>query len=460
MPPLSNLATRDVETLLHPYANLVTLRESGPLILDHGKGVFVYDTEGRPYLEGMAGLWCTALGYGNEELVEAATTQMRKLSFAHLFTGLSHDPAIELAERIKELAPVPTSKVFFCASGSEANDTQVKLIWYMNNALGRPQKKKIISRHKAYHGVTVAAASLTGLVNNHRDFDLPIAGILHTGCPHHYRYAEEGESEADFASRLARELEELVLAEEPDTVAALIAEPVMGAGGVIVPPSSYFPEITAVCRKYDVYMISDEVICGFGRLGTRFGCEALCYEPHSITIAKALTSGYAPLSAVTLPESMYDALLEDSRKIGIFAHGFTYSGHPVSAAVALKALEIYARERIVEQAARKAPQFQARLAALADHPLVGQARGMGLVGGIELVADKRSKRSFEPKAGVAAQAVRFAQQEGLILRFIAGDVISICPPLIIAPNEIDELFVRLERALDRTVSWVHAQRLT
>jgi 4-aminobutyrate--pyruvate transaminase len=460
MPPLSNLATRDVETLLHPYANLVTLRESGPLILDHGKGVFVYDTEGRPYLEGMAGLWCTALGYGNEELVEAATTQMRKLSFAHLFTGLSHDPAIELAERIKELAPVPTSKVFFCASGSEANDTQVKLIWYMNNALGRPQKKKIISRHKAYHGVTVAAASLTGLVNNHRDFDLPIAGILHTGCPHHYRYAEEGESEADFASRLARELEELVLAEEPDTVAALIAEPVMGAGGVIVPPSSYFPEITAVCRKYDVYMISDEVICGFGRLGTRFGCEALGYEPHSITIAKALTSGYAPLSAVTLPESMYDALLEDSRKIGIFAHGFTYSGHPVSAAVALKALEIYARERIVEQAARKAPQFQARLAALADHPLVGQARGMGLVGGIELVADKRSKRSFEPKAGVAAQAVRFAQQEGLILRFIAGDVISICPPLIIAPNEIDELFVRLERALDRTVSWVHAQRLT
>jgi 4-aminobutyrate--pyruvate transaminase len=460
MPPLSNLATRDVETLLHPYANLVTLRESGPLILDHGKGVFVYDTEGRPYLEGMAGLWCTALGYGNEELVEAATTQMRKLSFAHLFTGLSHDPAIELAERIKELAPVPTSKVFFCASGSEANDTQVKLIWYMNNALGRPQKKKIISRHKAYHGVTVAAASLTGLVNNHRDFDLPIAGILHTGCPHHYRYAEEGESEADFASRLARELEELVLAEEPDTVAALIAEPVMGAGGVIVPPSSYFPEITAVCRKYDVYMISDEVICGFGRLGTRFGCEALGYEPHSITIAKALTSGYAPLSAVTLPESMYDALLEDSRKIGIFAHGFTYSGHPVSAAVALKALEIYARERIVEQAARKAPQFQARLAALADHPLVGQARGMGLVGGIELVADKRSKRSFEPKAGVAPQAVRFAQQEGLILRFIAGDVISICPPLIIAPNEIDELFVRLERALDRTVSWVHAQRLT
>jgi 4-aminobutyrate--pyruvate transaminase len=436
------------------------LREHGPLVLEHGNGIFVYDNEGRPYIEGMAGLWCAALGYGNEELIEAATAQMRKLSFAHLFTGLSHDPAIELAERIKELAPVPTSKVFFCSSGSEANDTQVKLVWYMNNALGRPRKKKIISRMRAYHGVTVAAASLTGLVNNHRDFDLPIAGILHTACPHHYRYAQEGETDVEFAIRLGRELEDLILSEDAETVAAFIAEPVMGAGGVIVPPKTYFPQIAQVCRKYDVYMISDEVICGFGRLGAPFGCNALGYEPHSISIAKALTSGYAPLSAVTVPQSMYDALLEDSRKIGIFAHGFTYSGHPVSAAIAIKALEIYARDRIVEQAARKAPQFQARLAALADHPLVGEARGLGLVGGIELVADKRSKRSFEPKAGVAAQAVRFAQQEGLIIRYLAGDVISICPPLIIAPGEIDELFARLARALDRTASWVSAERIT
>jgi 4-aminobutyrate--pyruvate transaminase len=459
MPPLSNVAARDVETLVHPYANLVALREHGPLVLEHGKGIFVYDNGGRPYIEGMAGLWCAALGYGNEELIEAATAQMRKLSFAHLFTGLSHDPAIELAERIKELAPVPTSKVFFCSSGSEANDTQVKLVWYMNNALGRPRKKKIISRMRAYHGVTVAAASLTGLVNNHRDFDLPIAGILHTACPHHYRYAQDGETDVEFAIRLGRELEDLILSEDAETVAAFIAEPVMGAGGVIVPPKTYFPQIAQVCRKYDVYMISDEVICGFGRLGAPFGCNALGYEPHSISIAKALTSGYAPLSAVTVPQSMYDALLEDSRKIGIFAHGFTYSGHPVSAAIAIKALEIYARDRIVEQAARKAPQFQARLAALADHPLVGEARGLGLVGGIELVADKRSKRSFEPKAGVAAQAVRFAQQEGLIVRYLAGDVISICPPLIIAPGEIDELFARLARALDRTLSWTRAQRL-
>ena len=265
--PLSNLQTRAVETLIHPYSNQATIRDTGPLVLERGKGVYVYDTDGKPYLEGMAGLWCTALGYDNEELVEAAATQMRKLPFAHLFTAKSHDPGIELAEKLKEIAPVPISKVFFCNSGSEANDSQMKLVWYMNNALGRPNKKKIISRVKAYHGVTIAAASLTGLPNNHIDFDLPIARVLHTSCPHHYRFAKDGESEEDFATRLAAELEELILREGPDTVAAFIAEPVMGAGGVIIPPKTYFPKIMAVCAKYDVFMIDDEVICGFGRLG-------------------------------------------------------------------------------------------------------------------------------------------------------------------------------------------------
>ena len=459
MPPLSNLGVRDIETLIHPYTNLAALRETGPLVLERGQGVFVYDSEGKAYIEGMAGLWCTALGYGNEELVEAAAAQMRKLPFAHLFTGRSHDPAIELAERIKEIAPVPTSKVFFCSSGSEANDTQVKLVWYMNNALGRPAKKKIISRLKAYHGVTVAAASLTGLPANHRDFDLPIAGILHAGCPHHYRFAHDGESEEEFAARLATELEALILREGPDTVAAFIAEPVMGAGGVIVPPRNYFPEIMAVCRKYDLYMISDEVICGFGRLGTMFGCDMLDFAPDSITIAKALTSAYLPLAGLTVPETMFQAMMEESRKIGIFGHGFTYSGHPVAAAVALKALDIYARERIAEQAARKAPQFQSRLSQLGEHPLVGEARGLGLVGAVELVADKGTKRSFDPVSGVGTRAVRFAEQEGLLVRFLMGDVISLCPPLIITPAEIDEMFDRLRRALDRTLDWVKHEGL-
>jgi len=460
MPPLSNLAVRDVETLVHPYVNLSSFRESGPLIIERGKGIYVYDTQGRDYIEGMAGLWCTALGYGNEELIETAATQMRKLSFAHLFTGRSHDPAIELGEKLKEIAPVPISKVFFCNSGSEANDTQVKLVWYLNNARGRPQKKKIISRVKAYHGATVAAASLTGLVGNHRDFDVPLPGFLHAGCPHHYRFAHDGESEEEFATRLADELEAMIVKEGPETVAAFIAEPVMGAGGVIVPPSTYFPKIMAVCARHDVFVISDEVICGFGRLGTLFGCQKLGFKPQAISVAKALSSAYLPIAAVMIPELMYEALLAESKKIGAFGHGFTYGGHPVSAAVALKAIEIYARDRIIEKAAKRGPLFQARLKGLGDHPLVGEARGLGLIGGLELVADKSSKRAFAPQHGVAARAVRFAEQEGLIVRVVGGDVLTISPPLVIGGAQIDELFNRLTRALDKTLDWVTRERLT
>ena len=460
MPPLSNLAARDVETLVHPYINLAAFRETGPLIIERGQGVFVYDTEGKQYIEGMAGLWCTALGYGNEELVEAAAAQMRKLSFAHLFTGRSHDPAIELAEKLKEIAPVPISKVFFCNSGSEANDTQIKLVWYLNNARGRPEKKKIVSRMNAYHGVTVAAASLTGLPTNHRDFDVPLPGFLHTGCPHHYRFAQPGESEEDFATRLAAELEALIVKEGPDTVAAFIAEPVMGAGGVIVPPRTYFEKIMPVCTKHDLFVISDEVICGFGRLGTTFGCEKLGFKPHSLSVAKAMSSAYLPIAAVMVPETWYQAMLVESRKIGAFGHGFTYGGHPVSAAVALKAIEIYQRDRIIEKAAKRAPLFQARLKALNAHPLVGEARGVGLIGGVELVADKKSKRPFLPQVGVGARVVGFAEEEGLIVRAVMGDVLTLSPPLVISAVEIEELFDRLTRALDKALDWVTRGHLT
>jgi 4-aminobutyrate--pyruvate transaminase len=335
----------------------------------------------------------------------------------------------------------------------------MKLVWYMNNALGRPNKKKIISRIKAYHGVTIASASLTGLPNNHIDFDLPIARVLHTSCPHHYRFAKDGESEEEFATRLAAELEELILAEGPDTVAAFIAEPVMGAGGVIVPPKTYFAKIMEVCAKYDVFMIDDEVICGFGRLGPMFGCSALGYKPNSISVAKALSSAYMPIAGVMIPEEMYQALIVESKKIGTFGHGFTYSGHPVSAAVAVKTLEIYQRDKIIETARTRMPQFQRRLMALADHPLVGEARGMGMVGALELAADKRAKKPLDPKRGVGAQVVGHAQAEGLIVRFIAGDIISICPPMIIQPAEIDELFDKLTRALDKTLDWAKREQL-
>jgi len=458
--PLSNLAIRDIETLAHPNTNLAQLRETGPLVIERGKGVYLYDSNGKAYLEGMAGLWCTALGYGNEELAETAAAQMRRIGFSHLYNGKSHDAAIELAERLKEMAPVPISKVFFCNSGSEANDTQIKLVRYMNNALGRTKKKTIIGRIKGFHGLTMGAASVTGLPLNHADFDLPIPGVVHAGCPHHYRAAQDGESEEDFATRLAAELEALIEREGgADTVAGFVAEPVMGAGGVIVPPKTYFEKIGRVCEKYDVYMISDEVICGFGRLGRNFGCEALNFRPQALSIAKALSSAYLPIAGVMIPEMMYEAMLTESRKLGGFHHGFTYSGHPVAAAVALKTLEIYARDKVFAAAAARIPQFQARLKALGDHPLVGEARGMGLMGGLELVADKRSKQAFDPKAGVAMRCVRFAEDEGLIVRAVVGDTVTMCPPLVIKADEVDELFARLGRALDRTLDWAKGEKL-
>ena len=456
---LSNLATRDVETLVHPYTNLAAFRETGPLVLERGQGVFVYDTQGRPYLEGMSGLWCTALGYSNEELAEAAKEQLSRLPFSHLFSGRSHDPAIALAETLKELMPVPTSKLFFTSSGSEANDTQVKLLWYLNNALGRPRKKKIVSHIRGYHGVTVATASLTGLPANHADWDLPLPGFLHAACPHHYRFAEAGESERDFSARLAADLEALILREDPETVAGFFAEPVMGAGGAILPPEGYFEAIQAVLARYDIRLVADEVICGFGRLGTWFGSEALGMRPQTLSFAKALTSGYVPLGGLSIDAPLYDALVSQSAKIGTFGHGNTYSGHPVACAVALKTIEIFKRERIVEGVAGKAPHFQARLSSLREHPLVGEARGIGLIGGIELVADKPSRAQYEPKAGVAARCVAFAQEEGLIVRFLAGDRVAVCPPLVISPEEIDALFDRLTRALDRTAAWAAAQGL-
>ncbi len=456
---LSNLAARDVETLIHPFTNLASFRDTGPLILERGEGSWVFDGDGKPYLEGMAGLWCTALGYSNRELVDAAMEQFRKLPFQHLFSGRSHDPAIELAEKLKEIAPVPMSKVFFTASGSEANDTQVKLVWYINNALGRPKKKKIIARLKAYHGVTIASGSLTGLPLNHADFDLPIDGILHTSCPHHYRFAHAGESEEEFSTRLAAELDEMIEKEGPDTVAAFIAEPVMGAGGALIPPAGYFAKIQAVCDRHDVLFIADEVITGFGRLGHMWGSQAFGIRPDTISFAKAVTSAYLPLGGVMVNEAVYQALLDESRKIGLFAHGYTYSGHPVSCAVALKAIEIYERDRLAEQAKVKGRLFQRRLDALADHPLVGEARGMGLIGGLEIVADKGSKRHYEVKRGVAAKCVGFAQAEGLIVRSLSGDRIALCPPLIITEEEIGELFDRLTRALDRTAEWIGKEGL-
>jgi len=457
MRPISNFAARDVEALLHPTTNLLAHRGTGPLVLERAEGIYVFDNSGKRYIEGLAGLWCTGLGYGNQELVETAREQMSRLSFTHLFGGRSHEPAIALAEKIKAISPVPASKVFFTNSGSEANDTQVKIAWYFNNVRGQPRRKKIIARQRGYHGTTVASASLSGLGVFHADFDLPIAGVLHTDCPHHWRYAEAGESEEAYATRLARNLEDLIEREGPETIAAFIAEPVMGAGGVLIPPATYFEKVQAVLARHDIAFIADEVICGFARTGNWWGSQTFGLQPSTVTMAKAITSAYVPMGALTVPEHVYQTLVEASGKHGVFAHGFTYSGHPLACAVALKTIEIYERIQIVEHVQRVAPIFQMRLRALADHPLVGEARGVGLIGGLELVKDKRAKQSFDSKLGIGAKAARLAEEEGVLCRAVGGDTVALCPPLVIDGAEINAMFDCIARALDRTESWARKE---
>ena len=449
---------RDIAYHLHPYTNLSVHEKEGPLVIARGEGIYVFDDAGNRYIEGLGGLFCASLGFSEARLVEAATRQLRTLPFYHVFGGKSNAPGIELAERLIELAPVPMSKVFFANSGSEANDTAVKLVWYYHNAIGKPQKKKIIARLRGYHGVTVAAASLTGLPNNHRDFDLPIAGILHTDCPGYYRYGEAGESEEDFAARCARSLDAMIQHEGPETVGAFIAEPVMVSGGCILPPRSYFEKVQQVLRKYDILLIADEVICGFGRTGNMFGSETYGLKPDMITMAKQLSAAYQPISAIMINEKIYSAAVAESEKIGTFGHGFTYGGHPVAAAVALETLKIYEERSIVDHVRSVSPRLQDGVRRLGRHPLVGEARGVGLVAGLELVKDKATRETFAPADAVAAYAARRAQAHGVITRGL-GDVVNLCPPLIIDQNEIDDLLTRIERALDDTLDWAREKRL-
>ncbi len=446
--PNSTMA-RDQAHVLHPTSNLALHKEQGSLVIERGKGVYVYDEAGKSYMDGLASAWCVGLGYGEDELADVAAEQMRKLPYFASFANRATQPVTDLAEKLKELVPFDMSKVFFVGSGSEANDTQIKLAWYYNNAIGRPEKKKIISRTKAYHGVTLASASLTGLPPYHRDWDLPIANVLHADCPHHYRFAEDGESEQDFSTRLADNLNSLIESEGPETVAAFIAEPVMGAGGVMFPPETYFEKIQPVLKKHDVLFIADEVITGFGRTGNMFGCETYNIVPDTLTIAKQMSSAYLPIAAIMIPEFMYDVLVEQSRKIGVFGHGYTYGGHVVAAAVALRTLEIYEERNVLAHVHTVAAHFDKRISAFADHPLVGEAKSKGLLGRIELVADKATKQPFEPAQGVGIDAMNRAQENGLLIRAI-GDTLAFCPPMVISESEIDEMFDIVAKTLDAT----------
>jgi 4-aminobutyrate--pyruvate transaminase len=457
-PSAVNLAALDLDHVFHPNTNLAALHRGTPLVLVRGKGVHVWDDHGKEYIEAMAGLWCTTLGYGDEELARTAYDQIKRLSFSHLFTGKSHEPGILLADKLVQMAPFAASRAFFGNSGSDANDTQIKLVWYYNNALGRPKKKKIIARQKGYHGTTLGSAGLTGLPSFHKLFDVPLPQFLHTDAAYYYRGAEPGESEEDYATRLAARLDELIQREGPDTVAAFIAEPLMGVGGVLLPPRTYFPKIQAVLAKHDVLLIDDEVITGFGRTGEIWGAQAFEMRPHTLTAAKALSSAYLPISAVVIPEFLYEPMVAASGEVGLFGHGFTYSGHPVAAAVALRALAIYEERALYEHVRAIAPQFQAALAALATHALVGDTRGIGLVGACELVKDKKSKAAFDAKLAVGAKCMQLCQDHGLIVRAI-GDVIALCPPFIVTPNHIDEIFTKLKRGLDDTLAWAKRERL-
>jgi 4-aminobutyrate--pyruvate transaminase len=457
--PFSNTQARDMASLLHPFTNLTLLRQSGPTVIERGQGVFVYGADGKDYLEAMSGLWCTALGWGENELADVAAEQMRKLSFGHIFGGKSHEPGIALAEKLKEIAPFPVGKVFFANSGSEANDSQIKFLWCAANARGETKRKKIIARDRAYHGVTLASASLTGLDAFHKSFDLPFDFTVRAECPHYYRGGRDGETEEQYSQRLAQELEARILREGPDTIAAMFVEAVMGAGGAMVPPKGYFEAITSVLDKYGIRLVDDEVICGFGRTGNAFGCQTMNYQPDSMTVAKALSSAYVPISAVMLSPELVEIIEDEATRIGGLWHAFTYSAHPVAAAVALKTLEIYERRDTFGHVRKVAPVFLQRLRALAGHPLVGEAGGVGLIGAIEMVADKKTKRNFEPGKLVGTMCGRFCEEEGLIVRPLIHDRIALCPPLVINEAEIGELFDRFERGLNKTLAWAKGEKL-
>ena len=449
----NSASARDIAYHVHGYTNLKKHQEVGPHIIESGSGIRVTDDNGNSFIEGLAGLWCTSLGFSEQRLIDAAMSAFQRLPYYHGFGGRTPDVTIELAERLVKMAPVPMSKALFANSGSEATDLSLKLVWYYYNSIGKPEKKKIISRIKGYHGVTVASASLTGLPHLHAEFDLPIDRIMHTSCPHHYRFGEDGENEEEFASRCAMDLEDLIEREGADTIAAFYAEPVMGAGGVLVPPKTYFKKIQKVLKKNNILLVADEVICGFGRTGNMWGSTTFEMKPDMITMAKALSSASLPISALLINEEIYQAMVGQSEKLGLFGHGGTYAGHPVSAAVALETLNIYEERDIVDHVQKMAPLLQAGLHYFSDHPLVGEVRGVGLIAGVELIKDKKTKEPFDPKIAVGAQCQSFTLENGLIIRAV-GDTIAFCPPLIINEVEIAELVASFSKGLDQTWTWV------
>ena len=452
-----SIKLKPMSALIHPTTNL---KHSDHLNVVRGEGIYVFDDKGKRYLEGLAGLWCSALGYGNEELIDAITMQLKTLPFSHMFGGRTHQPGMDLADKLAEMVPVPGAKVFFANSGSEANDSHVKMLHYYFNAIGKPAKKKIITLERSYHGVTIAAAALTGLPAMHTHFDIPVdaLGILRAETPSYYHGQQDAETEAEFVTRLAANLEKMIQTEGNETIAAFVAEPVGGAAGVIVPPDSYFPAIQEVLARHDILLWADEVICGFGRTGNDFGSTTMQAQPQLMSLAKQLSSAYIPISAAIIPDFMYEAMREPSAEVGVFGHGYTYTGHPTACAAALKCIEIYQRDGLFQHASDVGAYMQSRLQEFAAHPLVGHVRGKGLIGAIELVADKKNRTPFR-NASVGAFTKQACQNHGLLIRAVGGNCMAFCPPLIINEQQIDEMMELFSRALDEAQSFAHKEGL-
>ncbi|MCC8942110.1 aminotransferase class III-fold pyridoxal phosphate-dependent enzyme [Bradyrhizobium sp. Arg68] len=443
MNDVRTIAERDCSSVLHPFTQLKEFASGkigDPTIVVGAKGIRIEDAQGRSYIDGFAGLYCVNIGYGRTEVAEAIARQAYKLAYCHTNAAHTTEELATLSDRPVRMSPGKASKVFFGTSGSDANETQAKLVWYHNNLRGQP-KKKIISRGRGYHGCSVISGSMTGMSFYRDHIDLSFPGILHTGTPHHYWGAESGETEEAFSRRRAAELEELIVREGPETVGAFIAEPVLGTGGITPPPAGYWREIQAVLRRYDVLLIADEVICGFGRTGADFGSTLYGIEPDLVTVAKGLTSGYVPLSGAIVSERIYSVMEEAADRIGAFSHGYTYSGHPIAAAAANAVLDIVEKERLSERARIVGSHFHMRLQEMfAQLEIVGEVRGVGLLGAIEFVADRQTKRRFDPVLKVGARISKAARDRGLIARAMShGDILGFAPPLVVSESEIDEI---------------------
>ena len=452
-------AEQEKKYFINPYTNLKDIRKYGSLIIEKGRGIYVYDENNNKYIEGLAGLWCVALGFNNKRLIKAANKQLNLLPNYHSFTGKVPLTTLKLSEELVKISPKSLTKVLYANSGSESNDTAIKMAWYYQNALGRIKKKKIISRYRGYHGVTIMSGSLTGMEYAHKGFDMPRDFVVHTDSPHYYKDSLSQESSREFVNRLLKNLENLIIKEGADNIAAMILEPIQGAGGVIIPPDNYLKGVQKLLKKNAILLIVDEVICGFGRTGNMFGCDTFQIKPDMMVIAKGLSSGYIPISALLINEEIYETISDFSSINNVFGHGYTYSGHPVAAAVALETIKIFKDENIIGHVKEISEKFNTKMEQLNVHSIVGNSRSIGLIGAVELVQNKKNKTYFNPTIGIGSRVVKNAQKNGLIVRTLQGDIVALCPPLIINSKEVDILFNKFNKSIKDTEDELNTEGL-